>query len=350
MCIDLHATPVEIVPWWHAQARNAVRSGPMRRATMHELLAFVLLALLASGCTSSAISPLAVQHNHAGAELLGAGDLERAEANFRLALEYAPGLPEARMNLGVLALRRGRPALAEEELRAAIGLREDFPEAWANLGAALEAQGRTGEAEDAYLSALAIHPGLAVARRNVGRLLLSEARHVEARAHLLRLLESDPTDREGHALLAWCELLLGRPDAAAARLRYAFADAAATEDARVVPPVAYLVRAIAELREGSLEEALRDLTEAERDRTLHREVALRRAAIEVVLGDPTAAMARLGPLLEDDPFDAAAHLLMARASADLDDPERAIEHAHAALELAPDLEAARVILRELEAR
>jgi|GEM_PF-3350842 len=311
---------------------------------MNKLLALGLL-LLAPACTSTAISPLALQHNHAGAELLSAGDLERAEANFRLALEYAPGLPEARMNLGVLALRRGRPALAEEELRAAIGLREDFPEAFANLGAALEAQGRASEAEQAYLSALAIHPGLASARRNLGRLLLANGRHAEARAHLLRLLESDGSDREGHALLSWCELLLGRPEAAAERLSYAFGEDPDGE--RTVPPVAYLVRAILEMREGALTDALADLTIAERAPTFRREVALRRAAIEVVLGDPTAAMARLGPLLEDDPFDAAAHLLMARASADLGEPERAVEHAHAALELAPDLEAARVLLREL---
>lgn len=299
-----------------------------------------LLPWLFGGCTATGIAPMARQHNALGAELLSAGDLERAEANFRLALEYAPGLPEARMNLGVLALHRGRLLEAETELRAALGLREDFPEAWANLGAALEAMGRSDEARSAYERALSIHPGLATARRNLGRLLLEESRLAEARAHLLRLLETDPEDLEAHALLAWCELLLDRPDAAEERLAWAFR-------ASPAPPVAHLVRAILELRSGALAEAEVDLALAEEEPLLQREVALRRAAIDVVLSRPADALARLGPLLEDDPFDAAAHLLVARAAADLGDGEVARTHAEAALELMPDLEAARALLAAL---
>lgn len=306
---------------------------------MRPLLPLLVLLVL-SGCTSTSISPLARQHNAAGAVLLAEGDLERAEANFRLALEFAPGLPEARMNLGVLALRRDRPAIAERELRAAIGLREDFPEAWANLGAALEGSGRLSEAEGAYLRALALHPGLAFARRNLGRLLLAAGRHTEARAHLLRLLESDPGDAEAHALLAWCELLLGRPEAAAERLTLALATSPA-------PPVAHLVRAIVRLRAGELAAAEADLTEAERSPVLRREVALRRAAIDVVLGRPEQALTRLGPLLEQDPYDGAVHLLVARAARDLGHIDEAREHASLALSLVPDLAAARALLDEL---
>jgi Tfp pilus assembly protein PilF len=73
-------------------------------------------------------------------------------------------------------------------------------------------------------------------------------------------------------------------------------------------------------------------------------VALRRAAIEVVLGDAEQALARLGPLLEDDPFDAAAHLLVARASELLGRPEEARAHAREALSLSPGLAEAQRIL------
>lgn len=304
---------------------------------MGAAMARILLALWLTSCTSTAIAPLAREHNARGAALLAAGDLERAEANLRLALEYAPGLAEARMNLGVLAFRRGRLEEAERELRLALSLREDFGEAWGNLGAVLEAMGRSDDAEAAYVAALRVHPGLSFARRDLGRLLLWQGRLGEARAQLLRLLETDD-DLVGHALLAWCELRLERPEAARERIARAFAP-----DAEA-PPIAYLVRAILRLAGGELGLARQDLERAERDPRLHREVALRRAAIDVVLREPESALARLGPLLEEDPFDAAAHLLVARASELLGRTDEARAHAQEALSLVPGLAEAERIL------
>lgn len=297
-----------------------------------------LWLLFLIGCGSTTLSPLARAHNATGAALLAEGDLERAEANLRLALEYAPSLPEAHLNLGVVALRRGHLAEAEEELRLAVALDEGLGEAWGNLGVVLGSEGRTDEAEAAYVAALRIHPGLAFARRNLARLLLEGGRYTEARAQLLRLLEVDEGDRESQAVLAWCELLLGRPDAGRARVAAAFAPDGEG------PAVAHLVRAILALADGDLASAEVDLAAADEDPGLHREVALRRAAIEVITGDHAAAIARLGPLLEADPLDAAAHLLLARAAEGLGEADEAARHARRALELVPGLREAERIL------
>jgi tetratricopeptide (TPR) repeat protein len=105
-----------------------------------------------------------------------------------------------------------------------------------------------------------------------------------------------------------------------------------------------LVRASVELAEGDLAAALEDLDAAEADPALRREVALRRAAVEVVLGDADAAWTRLGPLLEEDPFDAAAHLLAARAAEQLGRLDEASAHAREALALVPGLAEAERIL------
>lgn len=294
----------------------------------------LVLALLLSACGAAPRSSLATAHLDAGAVLLAGGELDRAEARFRLALEFQPDLAEARMNLGLVELARGRLEPAAAEMRSAFALRTDFAEAHGNLGVVLEAMGARADARREYEAALAIHPGLVFARRNLGRLLVEEGELGPARAHLFRLLEVSEDDAEGHALLAWVELRLDRPTAAADRLEAALAS-------EEVPPIAHFVRAILRMRDADLDGAEADLAIAEADPSLAVEIAVRRATIALLRGDAEAALTQASAVLDDDPYDASARLVAAYAALELDRPGEARAHAEAALEIEPTLEAAR---------
>src|SRR5688572_24372937 len=90
-----------------------------------------LVSLLAlAGCAHGApgLHPRAAELQAAGARSLAAGELDRAAGQFALALEYEPRMAEAHNGLGLVALRRGDPALAERELEAALALNEELAE------------------------------------------------------------------------------------------------------------------------------------------------------------------------------------------------------------------------------
>ena len=170
------------------------------------LLGSLLFTLEA--CGAAALPREAVTYNDRGAVLLGAGDLDQAEASFRLALEFHPGFSEPHANLGVVAMGRRDFRAARDHFRTATELNEDFAVAWANWGAAEEHLGEWARAEERYERALSIDPALAFARRNLALLLLRQGRNAEARAELLRLLQVQPT-AEARGMLSHAEQRLG---------------------------------------------------------------------------------------------------------------------------------------------
>jgi len=236
--------------------------------------------------------------NARGAERLARGDLDAAEARFRLALEYRPGFVEARANLGLVMAERGDLEEARAHVEAALSVDEDFALGWSSLGVVLERQHELDDAAAAYEEALAIDPGLATPRRNLALLLLRLERFPEARAHLLRLAAIDPQDLDGRAHLAWCELRLGRP-------RAAFDAANAILSERPGQPRALMVRGGARARLGELTEAADDLRRAARVRSV-RIHALARLLIVMQIAGETAEAHRVASTLrreaeDDDP-------------------------------------------------
>jgi tetratricopeptide (TPR) repeat protein len=303
------------------------------------LAAIVLILSLAVGCGGSTIPRAAIEHNTAGSELFAAGDLERAEARFRLALEFHPGFAEAHANLGLVALARGQLAEAEAHLRGAIGLREDFGEAWGNLGVVLERRGRLDAAEEAYERALSIHPGITFARRALAWLLVRTGRLVEARAHLLRLLELAPDDAEAAGLLAWCELRLDRPQSARD-----IVDRALETDPEARAP--RFVRGLLRARANELDGALADLEPLREDERLGREATVRVAAVWLLLDRADDALRAMEELLAHDPENPAAHLVAASAALSTGAWPRARHHASEALRVQPRLESALIALAD----
>ena len=95
------------------------------------------------------------------------------------------------------------------------------------------------------------------------------------------------------------------------------------------------------MRDGELETALADLEIAAADPALAHEVAVRRATIALLRGDAAEALALATALVEQDPFDAPARLVASVAAHALGRFPEARDHAEAALEVEPDLTAAR---------
>jgi Tfp pilus assembly protein PilF len=124
--------------------------------------------------------------NNKGLNDIEDGDFDRAEANFRHAIEkdlyYAP----AHNNLGLVLLKRERYYEAAWEFDSAAKLAPAEPEPWTNLGRLYERLGRMDQAVSEYEAALKLSPENFVAMRHLARAYV-KAEHRDDR--LKRLLE-----------------------------------------------------------------------------------------------------------------------------------------------------------------
>jgi Flp pilus assembly protein TadD len=264
-----------------------------------------LLALSLAACGGASLPAEAVTHNGEGVALLAEGRLDDAEARFRLALEYAARFSEPHANLGVVALERGDLREAERCFRTAIEIRPDFAQAWANLGLVLDRRGELDDARDAYEEALSIDPGLLPPRWNLALLLARRGDYARARAQAMRLVQITD-DPEAIGLLAYAELRLGRPDAAAARAEEVLAR---TPD----EAMARAVRGVARAMRGDLDGAVEDLVAASAHPVVGWHAKARLAAVYLLRGERDEAEALLAELHAHDPHDPAVAYLREHA-------------------------------------
>jgi len=307
---------------------------------MHRLPLVALVALAA--CATGRLPQAAIEHNRVGADRLAAGEIDDAEARFRLALEYHPRFAEPHANLGVVMLRRGDLDAAELHLRNAIRLNPDFDEAYSNLGVVLLRRGDFDGAAEAFERALAVDPGLVDARQNLADVWMMRGDLPQARAQLMRLVQVvDAADARrwarAHGMLAYAELRLDRPDAARER-----ADHVLARDPD--EPLAHVVRGILAAQSQEYDTALTHLARAEDDRVAGFDARVRIAAIQVAQGEVVAAAPRVRALLRHHPEDASVSLVAAWLHIAAGRPAEARAHAARALRLSPELDAARQAL------
>jgi Tfp pilus assembly protein PilF len=107
-------------------------------------------------------------------------------------------IADAHHDLGVEAIKAGRPADALKEFDEAIEADPHFAEAYRGRGIVLEfGFGRTAEAERAYRRALQLRPGYPEVHNDLGQLLAKAGRYDEA-IRELDLALSDLNYREPH--------------------------------------------------------------------------------------------------------------------------------------------------------
>jgi Tfp pilus assembly protein PilF len=117
---------------------------------------------------------------------------ERALAEYRATQETQAERPEARLALGVLALRMGDVERARREYESALRLAPWFVPAAINLADLERALGRDAEGEAVLRRALELYPGHADLHHALGLLLVRTQRPEAARAELARAAELAP--------------------------------------------------------------------------------------------------------------------------------------------------------------
>ncbi len=174
--------------------------------------AFVIfVATFALGCAPrGTLAPKAIALNDMGARSYAEDDLEHAEAELALALEYNPRFTEAWVNLGLVELRLGNFEKARHHFRRAIELNPDLPAPFHAMGLLEEKIGDVEHAEKSYRAALKVDPGFGAARVNLGRLIFARRDYQGAREQFLRLTEVAPLVVEGWAGLVECLLKVSR--------------------------------------------------------------------------------------------------------------------------------------------
>lgn len=135
---------------------------------------------------------LAEAHNNLGNALVRLNRPDEAAVSYERALALYPAFLEAHNNLGYVRLQQNQPVEAEKQFRLVVAQAPQRAQAHASLADTLAQLGRGAEANDEYERALQLSPADANLHCNFGNLLASEGRFADAIAHYERAVELDP--------------------------------------------------------------------------------------------------------------------------------------------------------------
>jgi tetratricopeptide (TPR) repeat protein len=173
------------------------RSGGAFMIAIAVLAAFVAqgpAAFVQAPANSAAASQRerAYRANNLGVASLERFEYEPAARSFRGALQLAPDLHIARLNLAIALLYAGRAAEAETEARSAAASLPDTPSAHYVLGLAAKAGDRTDEAMAALGRVLQLDPADAATKVQLGQIHLQQRRYDEAVRLFQEALTAEP--------------------------------------------------------------------------------------------------------------------------------------------------------------
>jgi Tfp pilus assembly protein PilF len=176
---------------------------------------------------------VAMYMNNRAAEVMVAGDLDRAYWFARAALEADPGFANAANTLGVIYIKHNHLAAAERAVRYALQLEPDNVSAISNLSGILAAEGRTGEAQAwaKRLAEIQRHPPFYFYDRGMEAM---QAGQFEEAARLFeKALSQRPYDVSSHFELAIAASHLGDMPRARKQLELAVKNST-TPDSRAI--------------------------------------------------------------------------------------------------------------------
>jgi arylsulfatase A-like enzyme len=179
--------------------RRALARGVERESLRRQLG----LALSESGRAAEAVEVLrplagsaeAATQNAYGAALSDAGRHDEAAAVLERVVAREPSDPKGYENLGIVELRRERPAAARDRLRQALAKNDRLPISWNTLGVALYRLGEPGQALDAWEKSVALDPHQYDALYNIGLVAAQAGKREQARRALERFVRTAPPRR-----------------------------------------------------------------------------------------------------------------------------------------------------------
>ena len=117
-----------------------------------------VVAAQEAGRLATAAPQQILAHATLGRAYLALSEIDRAEAEFKAALQLDPANSEAHFGLGQVRLSQGKPFQAERELRLAIQAAPDGAPAYKALADILLDRGQAGEARALMEKAIALNP------------------------------------------------------------------------------------------------------------------------------------------------------------------------------------------------
>jgi Flp pilus assembly protein TadD len=173
----------------------------------------------AAGAPPAAADPVALTAELQKADAaLGAGRTDEAIAAYELVLASAPRSAPVHHNLGLAYRRKGDLGRAEAEFRKAVELEPGLAASHGALSLLMAAAGKLDEAVAQAREAASQAPADAQYAYNLGVLLKDAGQAKDAREALLRAEALDPANAEIQFHLGTVELALGQTDAAVGRL------------------------------------------------------------------------------------------------------------------------------------
>jgi len=238
-----------------------------------------------------AANPDAAQaHGNFGLALAALGRTDEAMARHRQALRLAPSSADAHRNLADLLMSLDRPGEAIAAYERALAIKPDAVEICSNYANALQQLGRLDEAVAAYERALAIRPNDAKARNNLGKTLLELDRNQEAIAQFEQVLAINPASAEAQNNIGVALQTLGRLEAAAQA--YAEAVTLAPQNAEIHLNLAHARRFVrGDERLVKLAALATDSARLDPDQSIALEFALAKAYAD--LNEPERSFAHL---------------------------------------------------------
>jgi Flp pilus assembly protein TadD len=164
---------------------------------------------------------VAMYMNNKAAEALARGRNDDAYWWIRTAITQDPRFADLYNTLGVVYMRHGQPQPAEAALRAALGLRAEHPQVLSNLALLLRRQGRQAEASAVDQQLARLRAQSPFASFNRGLRAYEAGDYAQAREQFERALAMSNDFHEFHYWMALACLRLGERERAIRHLREA---------------------------------------------------------------------------------------------------------------------------------
>lgn len=270
-------------------------------------------------------------HYLLGSALVATGEIDKAIVSFRQATTVAPGYIDAALALASLNIRKGDFTSALAPLRAIVQQRPDLTPARLLLADAYRGLGNLNEALAIYRQLRAADPKVPETAMLMGMVLLQQNQRAQAREAFNQALEASPNFIPAHEQLVDLDLRENKAAAALERIEALALRSPTAGGPHLLKAKIFLLQREAAKAEAARAEAAKDVPKATASKAdvallaTKSETALLKAIelepdapppyfvlarLYVETGETAKALARLQSVLDKNPKDAAALMLV----------------------------------------